>query len=450
MLLVLLGIVLAGGGAGAWWWTSGAVRPVDPPMPADVPEREVRAAIERARQEVLAKPQSAAAWGNLGLVLAANSCPKEADLCFREAARLDPADGFWPYCRAMINQLDDSEQALPLFRQAADRKVAPEYRPAMRLRLAEVLLGLGKAEEAEALYREEWERAPGHPRTALGLGQIALHRGDHKAAVDYLLLARTAPFARKVATAHLALAYRMAGDDKTAEAYDRETNTLPEDPPWPDPYLGRAVEFQAGRRGRERDIARLESRGLFREAAAAWLKQIEEEGPTSSACFNAGSLYSRAGDYNRALPLLRQAVSLERNSDSAHYGLAVALFKCSAELEQRSPNSAEARDLLREACDHAQRAAELKPADGGAYLVWGASLKRLGKREEAISPLRRGIDRHPEDLQLYLTLGEALLELRRFPEAEVELENARQLDPKDPRPAAALELLRKKKEKKEQ
>jgi tetratricopeptide (TPR) repeat protein len=409
-------------------------------MPADVSEAEVREAIERARQEVLAKPQSAAAWGNLGLVLAANAYLQEADVCFTEAARLEPDQGYWPYCRAMILQSSDPARSLALFRQAADGKLAPEYRSAVRLRLAEVLLALGKTDEAEALYHEEWERLPGQPRTALGLGQIALHRGDHKAAVDFLLLARTARFARKAATAHLAQAYRMAEDYRNADDYDRETDATPEDPAWPDPYLDRVVEFQAGRRGREREIARLESSGRFREAAALCLRQIQEEGPTSKACLNAGTFFSLAGDRDRALPLLRQAVSLEPNSVAAHLALATALFKF-------ADDSAGGRELLREARDHAQRTAELHPAHGDAYLIWGAALKRLGKAEEAIAPLRRGLDRHPDDLRLYLTLGEVLLELKRFREAEVELQKARQLDPNDRRPAAALELLRKKEEK---
>src|SRR5262249_35162244 len=146
------------------------------------------------------------------------------------------------------------------------------------------------------------------------------------------------------------------------------------------------------------------------------LRQIEEEGPTASACLNAGTFFSRAGDYDRALPLLRRAVELDERSASAHHGLAVALFK-RAELERRrSPGSAGARELFGGARDHARRAAELRLAHGDAYLVWGASLGRLGRPGEALDPLRRGLERHPEDPQLHLTLGEALLELERFDE----------------------------------
>jgi hypothetical protein len=53
----VLAVALAAA-AGAWWLRPA---PVDPPMPLDIKDAEVRHAIEQARQKVLAKPRSDAA-----------------------------------------------------------------------------------------------------------------------------------------------------------------------------------------------------------------------------------------------------------------------------------------------------------------------------------------------------------------------------------------------------
>ena len=51
----------------------------------------------------------------------------------------------------------------------------------------------------------------------------------------------------------------------------------------------------------------------------------------------------------------------------------------------------------------------------------------------------------PSEIELQLGLGECLLETEQLQDAARHLENARKLDPKDPRPAAALERLRQQK-----
>jgi Flp pilus assembly protein TadD len=438
-------LLLAGGVSFGWWRLRPA--PPDPPLPGDIREAEVRRAIELARQGVLDEPRSAAAWGRLGMTLEAQLYETEADRCFAEAARLDPADASWPYYRGMYALKYDPDNALPLLRLAAKLgHPAAEYGSALRLRLAEALLERRQFDEAEALFREEWQRDPDNPRAAYGLGLIALDRGDEHAAERFLTTARGSPTARKPATAQLAALARSRGDDAAAAAYEREVAALPTDfEAWPDPFVERIIRLQVGRDSQLREAARLERERRYAEAARVYLEQVEDE-PTVRACMGAGLNLARIGDYGRALPLLRRAVALDPDGAQAHYTLALAQFSRAEERWQQAPGDADAKQWLGEALEHARRAAELKPDHAKAHLFWGLSLTYLGDPAAAVAPLRQGVACQPGDFHLQLGLGEALLASGRGEEARPYLENARRLDPTDPRPPRDLERLRHKKD----
>ena len=88
-----------------------------------------------------------------------------------------------------------------------------------------------------------------------------------------------------------------------------------------------------------------------------------------------------------------------------------------------------------------RRAAELKPDHAQAYLFWGLSLKYLGDPAAAVEPLRKGVAVRPEEFDIQFALGEVLAATGKTAEAKTHFENARRIDPKDPRPEAALKKL---------
>jgi Flp pilus assembly protein TadD len=436
-------LLLAGLGVAGWWW----FRPpaaTPPPLPSGILDAEVQQAIQDARQRVLEAPRSATAWGRLGLVLLAHQFDREADFSFTQAAQLDPADPRWPYARGMIALRFYPDNAVALLRQAAAAGDSrPKYRFATRMLLAETLLERGNLAEADDLFSEEEQRQPKNPRVALGLALGAALRGDDAAANKYLMVARQSPWARKKATAQLAALARAHGDKTAAVAYENEVMGVPEDPPWPDPVADEIYQTRVGWSIRAEELAGLEDNKRYREAAEIHLKQIEEH-PTAEAYVRAGTHLARLGDYQRALPLLHKAVLLEPDNANAYAVLAAALFARAKKEGQALPNSAEARQWFGEVVGHAQRATELRPDLANAYLHWGLALTQLGKPDEAVVPLRKGVACQPADLELQLSLGEALLEARQYQEAETHLENARLLAPNDPRAARALERLRQK------
>ena len=66
-------------------------------------------------------PSAGPAWGRLGMVLHAHVFADEAQACYAEAARLDPADPRWPYLEANIQLSRVPDAAVPGLRRAAEQ-----------------------------------------------------------------------------------------------------------------------------------------------------------------------------------------------------------------------------------------------------------------------------------------------------------------------------------------
>jgi tetratricopeptide (TPR) repeat protein len=426
-------------GAGAALW---ALRPsgprAEPPDPSGVTDPEVRAAVDAARGQVLAARRSADAWGRLGMLYLANSFEPEADQCFAEAARLAPDDPRWPYGRGRIALLRDPDNAIPLLRSAA-AAAGPKsvYGPVVRLYLAEALLERGQLDEAEQLFRAEASQSDYRHRAAYGLGLVALARDDSAAATGHLERALPNPTVRVKVAAQLAALARARGDGQSAAHYERLAAEVAPAPPWADPFVGEVADLQLGPAGARARAERLGGAGRHTEAAEVLLK-LARAHPSGRAFTEAGFEYTRAGDIDRAMPLLEEAVRLEPDNAQARYNLALTIFVRVEKENLTAPGSDAVRNGFAEVVRHASRAAELKPDHAMAYLFWGLSLKHLGRVRDAIEPLRKGVAARPEEFELQLALGEVLLATDQRAEARGHLENARRLDPSDPRPARLL------------
>jgi tetratricopeptide (TPR) repeat protein len=445
-------LLVAGASAAAWWWTH---RPPPatavPAAPEFITDPEVVQAITRAREKVAEKPGDGRTWGSLGMVFLAHALPNEADVCFAEAARLDPGSPKWPYGRGVL--LFDRDP-VPFLQRAADLADAlPDYRAPVRLRLAEALLERQRLDEAERLFRDVFQRAVGtgekgpahdaHMRAALGLGMIALARGEEAEADDYLKLVRDShsPFATRKTTVQLAILARVRGADKTAEDYERKAATLPNDASWPDPFFDEVMQLLVGRHARSKRAEDMEKMGDFAGAAELNRQSIERD-PSALAYTAAGINFLRMGQPDQALKYLREGTRRFPDSPSVHFGLAQVQMTRGSIAAQQSPGSSQSRDAFRDAAQEARRAAELRPMFSSAYVLWGQALMNLDKPDEAVVPFRQAVEVAPEKIDLHLALGEAHMQAGQYAEAENCFLDAQKINPNDQRPSQALNLLR--------
>ena len=266
-------------------------------------------------------------------------------------------------------------------------------------------------------------------------------RGDQVTAQKRLTVAAADPNTRKKATAQLAALARADGDDAGAAACEKEWAKLPNDPTaWPDPLVEQVARLQVASPDRSREVGDLERQGRYQEAADIYLQQIDEDPNNAAAHTGAGLDLFRLGQYDRGFGLLREGAArpgqLRRPLQPGPGPVHLGREGLAGEARRRG-----ALNGFREAAEQAQRAAELKPDHAQACLLWGMSLKYLGKPAEAVAPLRKGVAARPGSLELSLVLGEALMESGQTTEAETHLENARRIDPNDPRLIRDLERL---------
>ncbi len=448
---VVLGVLLVGGGAAScWWWLyrPGLAAPT-PPLPDNINKAELRKAIEEARRLVEEKPRSAAAWSNLGLVLLAHKCNAEADTCFAEASRLDPASPYWFYYRyvASLRLNTDPDQILFFLRQADQRagSLPEDYRVAVRLRLAETLLEREEIAEAEKVYRSGWQMYPKSQRIALGLGHIAFRKGDNQKAVELLTPLQNTPSARHV-TQMLAILSQQLNDRAATERFEQRLASLGPDTDWPDPFYTRIYEHESPEMKAKNMVPQLVQQGAYRQAAEMCVARLKE-GPQLSLYLGAGVNFVRSRDFDRGLEMLRAAERLEPDNSTIAFAIADGLLQWGNAERERDSASPTSVKYWREAVVSARRAIQLKKSHALAYLVLGQALILLGEPEAAVDELQRGVEYRPELFQLQYYLGLAFLESaslsrpEHYRQATLHLENARKLDPTNPLPVKALERL---------
>ena len=119
-------------------------------------------ALSRLQTEIQTlQPRSAAAWGELGMILFAHDLYADAAPVLGRAEQLDAADPRWPYLQGLALLFSDPEAVLPCLQRAAAR-AGRELAPTVRL--AEALLEQGQVEEAAQHFQRVLERQPDHPR----------------------------------------------------------------------------------------------------------------------------------------------------------------------------------------------------------------------------------------------------------------------------------------------
>lgn len=379
--LVSCGLLVAIGTA-AWMGVSA------PPIPRpDLAGADplVVLAIDDAEARVRMTPESAEAWGDLGLVLYAQSYGREAVECFRRATALDERTWRWPFFAAAASSHFAPADGVTLMEEAIQRDPKAVW---PRLLRAEWLVTLGHGDEARADYESLLAVSPEHARARLGLARLLLASGDADGALAALGTALDHPSTRRAARQFAAQVAARQGQRDEAERQLTAAAALPADTPWPEDPL--AVELplrRVGKRSRIKLVSQLESAGAVAEADAL-TRRIEEENP-EIYLFVEGRLQLQKGDAVAAEKAFRRGVEFDPRAVEIRFQLGRAIA-----LQGRM---ADAADVFREVLQR-------EPGYGPAWLELGRSLVDIDT-SAAVAALESAVAYMPasEEARLELT-----------------------------------------------
>jgi tetratricopeptide (TPR) repeat protein len=421
-------LVLALGWYGWRWYAA----PAPPTIDLEGADPALADALEAACDGVRRAPYSAAAWGQLGMLLRACDRARTASTCFLEAAHQAPEVPRWPYLAGeALLLIGDAEGAIPPLRQAAELTDASGTGGlAPLLRLAEALMLVGQDAEAEQALRRCLTQEPDHPSIHLGLGMIADIRGDPEQARRHLQRCVHSQFTRQHACARLAAVCQRLKDEAAATQYARLAATLPRDQHWHDPWLMECLRQGAGKSARSRYLEQLEAQGRHAEAVVE-LRALAKLDADAQVLTALGRNLAQTGDLAGAEQALREALRLAPDSVQANYVLSKLLWTQAEQLSREADGSPRAEALYREAAACARRALVHKPDHGMAHLFLGRCLLGLKQRDEARAALREAVACAPEVVEPALALGQLLAEEGHIAEARRYLEGAQRLAPPD-------------------
>jgi tetratricopeptide (TPR) repeat protein len=427
LLRAAIVLALLGALAGAGIYLR-ANRPRIPPV-IDLTDADpaVAASVEEARAAVLRAPRSGDRWGKLGMVLLANSFPDEAVECLAEAERLASRDMRWPYYRGTALMRQYPDEAIAAFRRAV--QVGGPEATAPRLRLAELLLAQGDAEEAEEWFREVLEQEPGNVHAELGLGRVACARGAWSAGLPHLRRAAESRLTRQAASAQLAELYERLGDSRAAADAARRAQQLPPGPEPPDILREALGKLQVGRQARLARASRLLKDDHAADAVKLLSEVVRDHPESASSWLGLGRALLKQRRLAEARRALEQAARLSGDLVEVQFYLGVVLF------EQGQP--AEAATLFR-------RATQLRGDHGLAWYNLGHCLKATGDTAGAVKAFTEAVRYKPHHAAARIELAELLARSGRRTEALAELDAAVKLGADDRRAwALRRELLKK-------
>jgi tetratricopeptide (TPR) repeat protein len=378
-------------GLAVWWWPRSAPA-LEPPLPdlTDV-DAEVVETIEAARERVQQQPRNGNTWGRLGMVFRAHDFGDEANRCFGEAERLDPGEPRWPYLQGLTLVMTAPDAGIPCLERAVER--AGDVPLAPRLRLAEALLERGRLDDAQTHLIRARRRQPAEARVQLGLGRLAMLRGQWQTALEHLEYCLEDGHARKLAHALRAEALGRLGETEAARAAQQEAGRLPEDQAWPDPFVLEVLRLQCGLRFRLQQADDLFAAHRPDEAIDL-LEQTMTRYPRSAATrLKLGEFSRKMGRLDRAEREFAETVRLDAESAEGWF-----LLGCM-----------QARDRPREAADSFRRTIRLKPDHTLAHFNLAHRLKQLGDRAGAADEFRAALRCQPD----YAPARQELEELER-------------------------------------
>jgi len=340
----------------------------------------------------------------LGEALLASGNPTEAVRVFRQAVADDPQNpaarlGFASALYGSGDAAAAGAEVTALAARPDSATLGKRLGDALGDRIGEMLVKLGRRDEALAFYRKEIAGGGATPSTKVAAARLALERGDRDEAQRLAEAAAAEDPRTPGALFVVGEALRARGDLAGALGELRRAQAVDASP---------AVQLEVGRV--------LSSLGRDEEAMAA----LGDTGDLPEANVERGRIALRRGNTEKAVDELTAATArLPGNAEAflllgqaedrlGHVDKAEAAFKTTARLLPASGEAhyrlgrllldrgAVAASLphLRAATDHAAAGAAWRP---DAYFQLGFAEQRTGNRERSVAAFRRYLELAPSD-----------------------------------------------------
>ena len=368
-------------------------------------------------------PDRIAALGELSVLYHVNGFFAEASQCYQGLLQVDAANPRWSHRLAVIVAgYGRLEEALPLWRLTVKR--APDYLPA-RLRLGDALLKLNRNVEAAKVYDAVLERENRNPYALLGLARIDVDAGRWEAARDELEVV--------VQESNYGIGY-----DLLPTVYEHLGKTA------------RAEEIQA----------RNKASGAFSDVPDPWVDEMIFDCYDTYRISAAAGTADHAGDTRSGIHILERALALA--PDKAVFQFQMAGFylrlgdsinagryfeRCTSLAPDFSDGWAQLTSLLWKQGETAAAervlAAGLEhcPDSPGLHLERGRRLNAAGRFPEAIKEFQETIRLRPLEADGYVALAGAYFSLDRIDEGVAEVRKSLQFEPENPAALSTLAFL---------
>ena len=411
LLLVLFGLVGLVGTV-LWVQNSPPLPTLEPPLP-DLGNLEpaLKKKLSEVATQVEGQPESAEAWGRLGMVLDVHEMSTEAVVCYERAQLLSPEDYRWPYFLG-VKRIWDQQGALEHLRRAAE--LNPDYAP-IQVYLGNGFLLSEELPEAEAAFQRARTLDAGLIWAHIGLAKVAQARSDPQASLGHLKRAlQLGPHAGEVYWL-LSNVYRRLGEIDNAEKNEQRATGRPILEPLPDPVRD-ALWWREGvtLRWRRARSERYLQQGRLPEAIAEWQQMLEEDPDSAEAHFELGFAYGQGAQLDDSLRHYERAIALKSDHAKTHQNRGIILLR-----KQRSD----------EALVAFQRALELDPNLHKAKNNLGALLIRKGQVKVGLDYLRQSSVAMPRNADVQFKLATALRSYGNPEEAAAAFERALRADP---------------------
>jgi len=370
----------------------------------------------------------AAALGQLGQVYQALDEHEPALGCFVAAADLDPADVRWQYglgteCQAI--GLD--EQARQVLSEVS--RIDPDY-PTTWARLGTLALEAGDLDDAARYYDQYRRRVPELSPGHIGLGRVAMARGETALAIEHFQAAVVHSPNDYLAHRFLGRAHAAAGSDDLARREQAVAERLPQYSGWLsfDPRLLESHQLANTQRYLTNQMRFAFSAGDYeRFVRIAEVLRARRPGDHGNLR-NLASVYRELGRLDKAREAIDAALALKPDSSASHC--------VRAEIAFAARNYDAAQRALNEA-------ARIDPMDPKVFELRGRTHFVQGRHADGIAAVRRSIQLDPDSITTRMLLAIMLQESGNLQEAATVADDVVRRDPDNARARALQSSIRK-------